>query len=77
MSNTPNALAEQFPEAVDKITTLKESDGHFARLCQDYDALNHKIHLAESNVTPTDDFHLIELRKQRLALLDEIATYLR
>jgi uncharacterized protein YdcH (DUF465 family) len=77
MANTPNELAEQFPDAVEKMHALKVSDTHFAKLFDDYHELNRAIHRAETNVAPTDDFHLEDMRKQRLALLDEIAPYLR
>ena len=77
MSNTPNELSEQFPDAHDKMHELNQSDAHFAKLFEDYHELNRAIHRAETNVEPTDDFHMEDMRKQRLALLDEIAPYLR
>ena len=77
MSHTPNELAEQFPQAVDKMHELKVSDAHFAKLFDDYHALNRDIHRAETDVEPTDDFHMEDMRKKRLALLDEISPYLR
>ncbi len=77
MSHTPHDLSEEFPEASRKIGRLKGMDAHFARLVERHDAVNHEIHLAESQVRPTDDFHAAELRKTRLALLDEIARLLR
>ena len=77
MSNTPNELAEQFPQAVEKMHELKISDAHFAKLHDDYHELNRAIHRAETDVEPTDDFHLEDMRKHRLALLDEISPYLR
>ena len=77
MTDTPNELAEQFPQAVEKMHELKVSDAHFAKLHDEYHELNRKIHRAETNIEPTDDFHLEDMRKQRLALLDEIAPYLR
>lgn len=77
MANTPNELAEQFPLAVEKMHELKVSDTHFAKLFDDYHEINREIHRAETNVEPTDDFHLEDMRKKRLALLDEIAPYLR
>jgi len=76
MSDTPNNLAEQFPHAVEKMHELKISDAHFAKLHDDYHEINRAIHRAETNVEPTDDFHMEDMRKQRLALLDEIAPYL-
>ncbi|NOR62884.1 MAG: DUF465 domain-containing protein [Rhodobacteraceae bacterium] len=77
MSHTPNELAEQFPQAVEKMHDLKTSDAHFAKLHDDYHELNRDIHRAETDVEPTDDFHLEDMRKKRLALLDEISPYLR
>ncbi len=77
MSNTPNELAEQFPDAVEKMHALKLSDSHFAKLFDDYHEINRRIHRAETNVEPTDDFNMDTMRKQRLALLDQISPYLR
>ncbi len=72
MSHTPHELAEEFPEAVDKIHELKLSDAHFSRLVDVYHEVNRNVHRAETNVEPTDDLHLVELRKQRLSLKDQI-----
>lgn len=77
MSHTPHELHDEFPDHVDKIHTLKESDAHFRRLFDEYHELNREIHRGETDVEPMDDFHLEELKKKRLALLDEIAGYLR
>ena len=77
MTNTPNELSEQFPEAVEKMHDLKMTDAHFAKLFEDYHELNRAIHRAETNVEPTDDFHMEDMRKQRLAMLDVISPYLR
>ncbi|MBL1434699.1 MAG: DUF465 domain-containing protein [Rhodobacteraceae bacterium] len=76
MSNTPNELAEQFPLAVEKMHDLKTSDAHFAKLFDEYHEINRDIHRAETDVEPTDDFHMEDMRKKRLALLDEISPYL-
>ena len=72
MSNTPHELAEEFPEHVDAMHRLKAGDAHFAKLSDEYHELNRAIHRAETDVEPTDDVHMEEMRKQRLALKDEI-----
>ncbi len=72
MTNTPHELAEEFPEHVDKIRDMKMNDAHFARLFDEYHEVNRSIHRAETDVEPTDDFHMEEMRKQRLRLKDEI-----
>lgn len=73
MSNTPHTLAEEFPDKVDAIHKLKITDPHFARLLKEYDDVNDKVHLAETNVQPMDQFEEEKLRKQRLQIKDAIA----
>lgn len=75
MSHTPHELAAEFPDKADQIHELKESDAHFRKLADSYHDLNREIHRGETNVEPMDDFHLEDLKKQRLALLDEIRGY--
>ena len=77
MTATPHALPEAFPEHVDAIRKLRTDDAHFAKIADAYDAVNEQIHRAETNIEPTDDFHMEQMRKQRLRLLDEIALMLR
>ncbi|MCF6443925.1 YdcH family protein [Nereida sp. MMG025] len=72
MSNTPHELADDFPEHAALISELKQSDAHFAGLAEDYHALNRQLHRAETNVEPMDDFAIVELRKKRMTLKDEI-----
>ena len=50
MSHTPHGLAEEFPEKALKISALKETDAHFAKLAADYAAINEKVHRAESRL---------------------------
>lgn len=73
MSHTPHELAEDFPDQVDRIRTLKADDAHFARLCDEYHELNRTVHRAECNAEPTDGLHETELRKRRMTLKDQIA----
>jgi uncharacterized protein YdcH (DUF465 family) len=73
MSNTPHTLAEEFPGEMETIHKLKASNAHFARLLEEYDTVNDQVHLAETNVTPMDQFEEEKLRKQRLQIKDAIA----
>lgn len=73
MSNTPHTLAEEFPGQMETIHKLKVSDPHFARLLKEYDDVNDRVHLAETNVQPMDQFEEEKLRKQRLQIKDAIA----
>lgn len=77
MSHTPHELAADFPEYVEKLSQLRLSDGHFARLTDDYHTVNRDVHRAETDVEPTTDEHLQEMRKKRMMLKDEIYAILR
>ncbi|MCB2110221.1 MAG: DUF465 domain-containing protein [Defluviimonas sp.] len=72
MSNTPHELHEEFPAEAEKIHALKVSNAHFARLAEEYHAINRKVHAAETGVNPVDRFAEVEMRKKRAALKDEI-----
>ncbi len=72
MSHIPHEITEEFPEYAARIAGLKQQDAHFARLLGAYEEINAQVHRAEALVEPTDDLHLTEMRKQRLALKDEI-----
>ena len=74
MSHTPHELADEFDSA--ELHALKMSDAHFAKLTEQYHDLNREIHRIEAEVEPTSDSHLEGLKKQRLALLDEVAASL-
>lgn len=77
MSHTPHELAEEFPEHVEKMSALKQSDAHFAKLFDSYHDINRSVHRAETNVEPMDQFAETEMRKQRAALKDQIWGYLQ
>lgn len=72
MSNTPHELHEEFPDHVEVIHQLKTKDAHFAKLFDEYHEVNRAVHRAETDVEPTDDLHMGELRKQRMVLKDEL-----
>lgn len=72
MSNTPHELVEEFPQLADRMRRMRAEDPRFSRLFEFYHAVNRAIHRAETNVEPTDDLHMEEMRKQRMVLKDEI-----
>ncbi|MEO0360492.1 MAG: DUF465 domain-containing protein [Pseudomonadota bacterium] len=76
MSNTPHELAEDFPDAAERIHLLKMSDPHFRRLFDEYHEVNRAVHRAETLVEPIDETAEQALRKKRMALKDEIARML-
>ncbi len=77
MSNTPHTLHEEFPADAQKMTALKTSNAHFARLLTDYDAVNDKVHRAETRLDLLTEAEEEVLRKTRSHLKDQIAAVLR
>lgn len=77
MAHTPHELPEEFPEHADKMSALKQTDAHFAKLFDAYHEINRTVHRAETNVEPMDSLAETELRKKRGALKDEIWAYLQ
>lgn len=76
MSHTPHELAEEFPEHVEKMQALRAEDAHFAKLADEYHEINRAVHRAETDIEPTDDFNMTDMRKQRMILKDQIAAIL-
>ena len=72
-AHTPHELHDQFPHDARVLHMLKLADTHFCNLAERYHALNRAIHRIECEVESASDMYLTRLRRQRLALLDEIA----
>lgn len=77
MSHTPHELPEEFPADIERMQALKGTNAHFARIHDEYHTINRTIHRAETLIEPVADEHEATLRKQRIALKDEIARLLR
>lgn len=76
MSNTPHTLGEEFPGQIEAIHTLKVKQPAFARLLEEYDEVNDRIHRAETRIEPVSEEVETALRKTRLGLKDRIAAAL-
>jgi len=72
MSHTPHELAEEFPDKVDAMHELKQTNAHFTKLFGEYHEINRAVHRAETNVEPMEELAEVELRKKRAMLKDEI-----
>ena len=72
MTHVRHELAEEFPEHADKLHDLKMSNAHFVKLAKEYEAINHELHLIEAGLDAASDERAETLKKQRLALKDEI-----
>ena len=77
MSHTPHGLAEEFPEKALKISALKETDAHFAKLAAEYAEINEKVHRAEARLDLLTEEEEEHLRKKRSHLKDHIWTHLK
>ena len=65
-------LAHEFPEFKDRMHQMKMDNAHFAKLFDAYHDLNNEIEVLEKNEVPTSDERFEELKKQRLAMKDEL-----
>lgn len=65
-------LAHELPEFKDRIHELKTSDAHFHKQFERYDELTKEVERLEKQDVPITDEHLEELKKERLAVKDEL-----
>jgi len=77
MTHVPHELHEEFPQAGEALHRLKVENAHFARLADEYHAVNREIHRIESEVEAASDERTEQLKRQRLALKDQIGEILR
>lgn len=66
-----------FPEYRDLITQLKTSDRHFVTLFDRHNELDQKIKNMEAHIEPATQVEIDVLKKEKLALKDELYTLLR
>ncbi|MEM9764203.1 MAG: DUF465 domain-containing protein [Pseudomonadota bacterium] len=72
MSHVPHELPEMLGVEPAVISARAATDAHFAKEAEAYHQLNRDIHRAETDIEPCSDDHLHELKRKRLALLDEL-----
>lgn len=65
-------LIKEFPDHKEDIHRLKMEDNHFHGLMEKYEELDKHIFRIEDGEEPTEDAYVEELKKERLALKDEI-----
>ena len=65
-------LIKDFPELRDTLHTMREQDNHFARLCNEYEALDKQICRIEDNVEQVSDSELMQFKQERVARKDEL-----
>ena len=72
MANTPHELGAIFSRDAGLLHDLKMTDAHFVNLSDKYHALNREVHRIVAEVDAASDERMESLKKERLALLDEI-----
>ena len=65
-------LVKEFPDHTDDIHRLKMENNYFPNLMDKYEELDKEIFRIEDGSEPTDDLIVEQLKKQRLALKDEL-----
>jgi uncharacterized protein YdcH (DUF465 family) len=70
-------LVTEFPEYKDIIHRLKMEDPQFHALMEKYEELDKQIFRIEDGSEPSEDAYVEELKKQRLALKDEVLQLLK
>ena len=65
-------LVHKLLEYKERIHELKISNHHFAKLFNEYDELDHLIRRCETEVEVHADDYVHDLKKNRLALKDEL-----
>jgi uncharacterized protein YdcH (DUF465 family) len=66
-----------FPEYRDLITKLKGHDVHFTRLFDKHNELDQLIKNKEAHIEPGTQVEIEQLKKEKLALKDQLYTILR
>lgn len=73
MTHISQDLHNAFPDDEAVLRQLKAGDRHFQTLAARFDALDEEVLRIEAGDEAASDVRLEEIKKHRLALLDEIA----
>ena len=70
-------LHSEFPEFKDRISLLKTTDAHFAKLFDEYDTLDHEVRRIEQEDSPIGDAEMEAMKMNRVHLKDKLYAYLK
>lgn len=73
MTHTPHDLHAEFPDDEAILHALKLTNAHFRSRADAYHDVNREVHRIEAEVDAASDARSEDLKKSRLALLDEIS----
>ena len=74
MSHTPHELAEEFPDKIEAMSALKQSDAHFARLADEYHEINRAVHRALTGLGGLEVLGFVDDLPERMAAADVVVT---
>lgn len=77
MAAVHHDLVSELPEYKEQIHTLKTSNAHFAKLFDEYHTVNREVIRLEGENVPVTDEAFENLKKQRLALKDQLYMMLK
>ena len=66
-----------FPEYREKIAQLRANDRHFSRLFDEHNKIDHEVKQLEDKHSPALQAEIEVLKKQKLALKEELYALLR
>ena len=69
-------LITEFPNQTDIIHKLKAENAHFQRLMNEYEQIDKEVFRMEEGIETPEDAILVEKKKQRLHLKDQLAAML-
>jgi uncharacterized protein len=70
-------LMSDFPELREQLHNLRQQDNHFARLADEYEALDKRVCRIEEGTETLDENAFATLKVERVVLKDELARQLR
>ena len=65
-------LHREFPEFLDVMQVLRNSDSHFSEMFDEYHALTNQVEHLEEDDVPVDDFTIETMKKKRAKLKDSM-----
>ena len=65
-------LHREFPEFLDVMQALRNSDSHFSQMFDEYHALTTEVEHLEEEDVPVDDFTIETMKKKRAKLKDSM-----
>lgn len=73
----PHPLSKDFPDRCEELRYLRQTSASFARLVEEYEALDKRICRIEGGTENMDDLQLNALKQERVVMKDDIARQLK